>query len=85
MESWNQLPRSMNLVSKIRTTRRNIARWKRVHDVNSEVEIQSLKTDLATEFQPPDPHPTTIKLLKQRLSRAYHQEEIYWKIKSRNQ
>lgn len=58
-----------------------IAHWKRANHTNSEVEIQSLKSELEMEFLRHDPEPSTNRNIKQRLSRAYHQEEIYWKIK----
>lgn len=47
--------------------------------------MKSLKTELEAEFIRHSPNPETIKNLKRRLSQAYYQEEIYWKIKSRNQ
>ncbi|KAL1209942.1 hypothetical protein V5N11_020507 [Cardamine amara subsp. amara] len=60
-------------------------KWKRQNPTNTAAEINSLKQELEAAFVQSDPSFTTIKDIKQKLSRAYYLEEVYWKQKSRNQ
>ncbi|KAG7543468.1 Reverse transcriptase domain [Arabidopsis thaliana x Arabidopsis arenosa] len=70
--------------NKLRLCRREMANWKRTVKTNSAEQIQILKHRLdAAERNHLTPL-STVRNLRRDLNQAYRDEELYWKLKSRN-
>ncbi|XP_010451797.1 PREDICTED: uncharacterized protein LOC104733977 [Camelina sativa] len=63
--------------------RRALSRWKRSNPVNYLTQIQLLRRDLETESTKLQPNFRRLQQIKWALSVAFREEEVYWKLKSR--
>lgn len=82
--SVSRCEEDIDLIAKIRSCRRAMAKWKHTSNVNSEKLIHELKwksdkCSHQTQLDKKEFHE-----LKRQLYHAYKEEETYWKLKSRN-
>lgn len=85
-KGWNA-PNSSgaNLVSdRIRSCRKELAKWKREADCNSKVQIQKMRRDLDQEETKKTPDMNRMRDLKGEIEGAYKEEETYWKERCKN-
>ena len=74
-----------NIMTRIIRCKRGIKRWKRQADLNSRNRIIRLKVVFEREVSKTNPSFQVMKRLKQDLASAYHEEEIYWRQKCREE
>ncbi|CAA7036116.1 unnamed protein product [Microthlaspi erraticum] len=85
LRGWNAGSLSCNLLDRISSCRREVAKWKRTADLNSRSKIHRLKQALECEIVKHMPSYSLMKNLKFDLAEAYKQEEIFWRQRSREQ
>lgn len=70
--------------NKIHQCRKTIAKWKRNKKTNSAKQIQILKYKVDAAERDHMTPLATVRQLRSDLNQAYHREEQFWKLKSRN-
>lgn len=71
------------LMDRIFSCRRELAKWKRSSDLNSKTKIDRLHLDLEQEIIKQSPNYDRMRRLKISLSKAYRDEETFWRQRSR--
>ena len=84
MESWNADTTTESLNRKIARCRQSMATWKRRNRTNSAVQIEVLKRRLYFALSNTGFTTQDIHYIRQELSKAYRDEDLYWRLKSRN-
>lgn len=81
---WNQLEEEeeADLVAKIRSCRRAMAKWKRHSKPNSEFQIRELKRKIDEITHQDAYNRQELQALKSQLHKAYKDEEAFWRQKS---
>ncbi|CAA7047598.1 unnamed protein product [Microthlaspi erraticum] len=69
---------------KLKVCRTEMAKWKRRHRFNSAEDIQTIRTQLDRALRDPTVAAWEIRSLRANLNKAYHNEEVFWHVKSRN-
>ena len=81
----NNFASGQGSVSKrIQSCRRELSKWKRSANVNSNVNIKRLRHELELEESKIFPDLTRLLVLRLDLERAFSEEEAFWKQKSKN-
>lgn len=78
---------SSNMASvseRIRSCRHKLSRWKRTANVNSNNNIMRLRRELELEESKVRPNLARLPIMRKKLEKAYQEEEVYWKLKSKN-
>ncbi|CAA7016991.1 unnamed protein product [Microthlaspi erraticum] len=70
--------------SKLKLCRREMAKWKRSHRFNAAEDIQTIRCQLDIALRDPNRAAWEIRKLRSDLNQAFHNEEVFWKLKSRN-
>ncbi|CAA7042046.1 unnamed protein product [Microthlaspi erraticum] len=76
---------SSSLTDRITNCRREMARWKKRADLNSQNKISRLRHSLELEISKSCPNSIVMQRIKRDLASAYKHEEIFWRQKSREQ
>lgn len=74
---WGEPDTQNNIMDRIANCRREIAKWKKVSDINSHERIMRLKAALELEISKLHPSRYALMSLKQQLSDAYYEEEKF--------
>ncbi|XP_010472251.1 PREDICTED: uncharacterized protein LOC104751896 [Camelina sativa] len=72
-----------SVTARLLRCRRALSKWKRLAPTNSHTRITQLKKDLETESTKMFPNFQRLQGIKWDLNKAFREEEIYWKQKSR--
>jgi len=84
LESWNAATEITPLERRIKQCRISMALWKRRHRTNLAEQVEVLKRRLDFALSNDDFTTQDIHHIRQDLSQAYHDEDTYWRLKSRN-
>ncbi|CAB4310240.1 unnamed protein product [Prunus armeniaca] len=76
-------PRGVQVTKKLRWVRRGLLDWRRSEWWSSKASIELLRKDLCQAYFAPDLHCEMIRHMENKLKEALHDEEVYWKLKSR--
>jgi len=72
------------LTERVSRCRQHISRWKRNHKTNAEERIRDIRYRLDKAVSEGTSTPREIHNLKSELNQAYIDEEMFWKLRSRN-
>lgn len=75
--------KELSVLERIARCRTELAKLKRCNDWNSKTKIERLQTELERESSKQFPVSGTLRRLKLDLSKAYYEEEIFWRQRSR--
>lgn len=83
--AWNVRRRDGNesVFDKLRGCRKALSLWKKENSLDARDKIQQIEVALEFEQSCPFPNCDVVYTIKNDLSRAYREEEIYWQQKSR--
>ncbi|KAG7593815.1 hypothetical protein ISN45_Aa01g026030 [Arabidopsis thaliana x Arabidopsis arenosa] len=84
-EGWNKEGNEgqTDLLHRISECRKLISQWKRSSSQNSKIRIKQLRNQLDNEGMKMHPHHGLMRSLKWDLAKAYREEELYWKLRSK--
>ncbi|KAG7572529.1 hypothetical protein ISN44_As09g008890 [Arabidopsis suecica] len=84
-EGWNKEGNvgQNDILHRIAECRKLISRWKRLSSQNSKDRIKHLRNQLDNEGMKLQPHHGLMRSLRWNLAEAYREEELYWKLRSK--
>lgn len=82
--AWNSSPLN-SVIEKLNARRRNIIRWAKEQQMQSNVAIERNQQALETALSAATPDPALIEHMNSKLGRAYLAEEMFWQQRSRIQ
>lgn len=85
-EAWRRSSESgsLSLMKRIGVVRQSLSKWKRDNNQNSNVMLQKYREDLEIQTSSTSPDFVLIRELKDKIGKAFKEEEEYWKQKSRD-
>lgn len=79
-EEWNP---SISVLSRLNNIRQSLVEWTKTQNVKNKDSIHKAQRDLDTALSSLTPDPELIDILTTELDKAYAEEELYWRQRSR--